>query len=128
MRNNHKDVSDENHPRWNHNREEVLITRKIRRFMYRSLNRLVCDKAGKHTEEIHGYTHKDLLKCLESKLLPRMSWQNYGEWHIDHVKPISAFVKEGITDPKIINALDNLQPLWAEDNLKKSNKIKRFLV
>ena len=49
-----------------------------------------------------------------------MSWDNYGEWHIDHKKPISAFHKD--TPPHIINSLCNLQPLWEIDNLKKSNK------
>ncbi|AVH85447.1 hypothetical protein Rostov1_00057 [Vibrio phage Rostov-1] len=51
-----------------------------------------------------------------------MSWDNWGEWHIDHIKPVAQFKREGITDPKIINALSNLQPLWAEENLKKSDK------
>ena len=51
-----------------------------------------------------------------------MSFANYGTWHIDHIKPIVQFAREGITDPKIINALSNLQPLWAEENLRKNAK------
>ena len=43
------------------------------------------------------------------------------KWHIDHIKPVSVFDKsEKIS---IINSLNNLQPLWVVDNLKKSNKI-----
>jgi hypothetical protein len=49
-----------------------------------------------------------------------MNWFNHGEWHIDHIRPISSFDLD--TDPSIVNALDNLQPLWAIDNMKKSNK------
>jgi hypothetical protein len=49
-----------------------------------------------------------------------MCWENYGEWHIDHIRPISSFDKND--DPKIINALSNLQPLWALENYIKSNK------
>ena len=50
-----------------------------------------------------------------------MSWENRNKWHIDHIIPVSSFDKsEKIS---IINSLDNLQPLWAEDNLKKYNKI-----
>lgn len=45
---------------------------------------------------------------------------NYGEWHIDHKKPLSKFDKTEKSN--IVNALSNLQPLWAIDNLKKSNK------
>jgi hypothetical protein len=50
-----------------------------------------------------------------------MSWDNHGEWHIDHIIPASKFDKtEKLC---IINSLLNLQPLWAVDNLKKSNKL-----
>jgi hypothetical protein len=49
-----------------------------------------------------------------------MSWENWDEWHIDHIIPISKFEKE--TDPKIVNSLSNLQPLWASDNIRKSNR------
>lgn len=51
-----------------------------------------------------------------------MNWSNRGEWHLDHKKPVSRFIKQGITDPSIINALSNLQPLWAHENLSKGNK------
>jgi hypothetical protein len=40
-----------------------------------------------------------------------MTWDNYGEWHIDHIKPVSSFDKD--TPQSIVNALSNLQPLWA---------------
>jgi hypothetical protein len=40
-----------------------------------------------------------------------MSWENYGEWHIDHIRPLSSF--EPDTPVSIVCALDNLQPLWA---------------
>lgn len=49
----------------------------------------------------------------------KMSWENYGEWHIDHIKPLSSFE---LTDRKqFLEACHytNLQPLWAEDNLSK---------
>jgi hypothetical protein len=39
-----------------------------------------------------------------------MSWNNYGEWHIDHIKMISTFDKNA--DTKIVNSLENLRPLW----------------
>jgi len=46
-----------------------------------------------------------------------MCWENYGDWHIDHIRPVASFDKN--TLPSIVNSLDNLQPLWKEDNLKK---------
>jgi len=49
-----------------------------------------------------------------------LSWDNHGEWHIDHIIPVSRFDES--VDIKIMNSLSNLQPLWAKDNLKKSNR------
>jgi hypothetical protein len=72
------------------------------------------------TFDILGYKTNDLKKRLECQFKDGMSWENYGEWHIDHKKPISKFDKK--TNLKIINSLCNLQPLWAKDNLSKGNK------
>ena len=66
-----------------------------------------------------GYTPVELRMHIESMFSPGMTWDNYGDWHIDHIKPVSAFLNEGETDPSIINSLSNLQPLWAYENLKK---------
>ena len=67
-----------------------------------------------------GYTAYELKTHLEKKFKNGMTWENYGSWHIDHIRPISSFDKT--EDPKIINALENLQPLWAFENYIKSNK------
>ena len=54
-----------------------------------------------------------------------MTWQNYGKWHIDHVIPKSLFNINGAKSKgfKKCWALENLQPLWADENLKKNNKL-----
>lgn len=55
---------------------------------------------------------------------PGMTWENYGtEWHVDHIVPCSYF---DLTDPeqqRICFNYRNLQPLWAKDNLEKSNSV-----
>lgn len=71
------------------------------------------------TDSELGYKETDLIRHIESKFLDGMTWDNYGEWHIDHIKPIKMFFDEGVTCIKTINALSNLQPLWAVDNLSK---------
>jgi len=62
------------------------------------------------------------METISSRFTPGMSWDNYGEWHIDHKIPVSHFVNKGEVRPHIINALCNLQPLWAEENLSKNDR------
>lgn len=60
-------------------------------------------------------------KYFESKFKPGMTWENMGVWHIDHILPISMATCE--EDVKRLNHYTNLQPLWAEDNIRKSDKL-----
>jgi len=90
-----------------------------RSVLYSTLKRLETSKQG-HTIEMLGYSSLDLKLHIEKQFLPGMSWDNHGEWHIDHILPVTSF-----TDTDNINevcALNNLQPLWAFDNMSKSNK------
>lgn len=79
-------------------------------------------KTHKRTVESLGYATDKLKARIEMNFKPGMNWNNYGEWEIDHKKPISIFMKQGITDPKLINALSNLQPMWKKDNRSKGNR------
>lgn len=82
-------------------------------------------KGGRSWKEILGYTSEELYNNIESKFLLGMAWDNMSEWHIDHIYPKSKFNYKDENDPefKICWSLDNLQPLWAIENLKKSNKL-----
>jgi len=94
----------------------IYAIRNILRGVLRRLNK------NKTTDTITllGYSSNELKTHLENLFKEGMSWENYGEWHIDHIKPISSFHPD--TDLKIINSLDNLQPLWASENLSKGSK------
>jgi hypothetical protein len=72
------------------------------------------------TIDMLKYSANDLRSHLELLFLDGMSWKNWGEWHIDHKIPVSKF--EPNTPIHIVNSLDNLQPLWAFDNLSKNNR------
>jgi len=83
------------------------------------------DKNGYHWENLVPYNLEDLKEHLENQFEDGMTWDNYGDWHIDHIIPKSHF---DFTDPEDEEfqecwALENLQPLWAEENLKKSDKL-----
>jgi hypothetical protein len=73
------------------------------------------------TFSLVGITPIELKIYIEQQFTKGMNWGNYGEWHIDHIIPISsAKTKEKLYE---LCHYKNLQPLWGEDNLKKSNKI-----
>lgn len=107
------------------------MQRKIGVTLRSRLSRLVKNKKS-HTFEYLGCSVYELLEYLEKKFYIRhdgekMSWKNYGRhgWHIDHIQPLSMFDLQDESQLKIACHYTNLQPLWAEDNLRKSNKIKR---
>lgn len=67
-----------------------------------------------------GCTQVELKAHLEKQFKPEMSWDNYGKWHIDHIIPLS-LAKTEIELHKLCN-YNNLQPLWAAENIKKGNR------
>jgi len=108
------------------NREEHLIkvkAAKKMRGMLGNLKRNLGIKKNTSTEKTLGYSFEDFRLRIESTFIGDMTWDNQGEWHIDHIVPIDWFVKNSILDPKKINALENLRAYNAKDNLNKSNKI-----
>lgn len=120
---------ENNRDRVNENRRLRLKTNsraKLSKSMRDMISRvMICTGKKKklRTSEILGYTPLQLRQHLESLFTDGMTWDNHGEWHIDHIVPVSWWVKNGVTDPSMINALINLQTLWAKDNLSKSDKI-----
>jgi len=115
---------DKNH-RWLKDRCEVqrkeLARKAAHSFIHKTLRRLNTRKADT-THALLGYTSRELYEHLERSFEPGMSWEDRGAWHIDHIKPIAQFVREGITDIRLINALSNLRPVWALENLRKHAK------
>ena len=82
------------------------------------------NKQNHHWEDLVKYTLNILKEHLEQQFQDGMSWNNYGEWHIDHIRPIASF---NITDYECDDfkecwSLSNLQPLWAIDNIRKGDK------
>ena len=76
-------------------------------------------KISKSTKLI-GCSYEILKEHIENMFEDGMTWENHGEWHIDHIIPLNDCVSEAEIN-KLCNYL-NLQPLWAEDNLKKGAK------
>ena len=66
--------------------------------------------------------HEAMRPWLEAQFLPGMTWDNHGEWHIDHIRPCASFDFSDPQQQKECSHYSNLQPLWAKDNLSKSDK------
>lgn len=94
------------------------ISNLVRLSFYRSCNGTYIK--SNRTEEILGCTINEFSVYLQSLFEKGMTLENYGKWHLDHIIPISsANSKEEIIR---LNHYTNLQPLWASDNIRKSNK------
>lgn len=80
---------------------------------------------GSRTLKLVGCTAMELRTYLEKKFLPGMTWGNRGRhgWHIDHIIPLAKFDLHDPVQRASAFHYTNLQPLWAEDNLRKSDKI-----
>jgi len=91
-----------------------------RRLLYRTLYYLGTDKEG-NTQDMLGYTPVQLKHRIESQFREGMTWETYGKWDIDHIRPLTSFDMNA--KPSEVNALSNLQPLWEEENIAKYNHI-----
>ena len=148
---NNKEEIKELSKKWKEdNREKVNDTRRIYsrnkrktdiRFRLRNnissciakrLRRRLLSKDNKSIIDFLPYTIDNLKKHLEKQfnngsgmVVRKMTWDNYGQWHIDHIKPDSLFNYKSVDDKEFQEcwALENLQPMWAEENIKKGNKI-----
>lgn len=97
---------------------------KLGKSMRCHLYRIIQGQKSMSTQELLGYTVEELKSYIESLWVEGMNWENWGkEWEIDHIYPLSKYLKEGETRPSIINSLKNLQPLSKIENRKKSNKL-----
>lgn len=111
---------------WNkekrNNDPEFAMLCVMRKFVARMMDRIK-KKRKEHdrTKDILGYTAKEFVEHIEPMFKPGMSWENHGEWHIDHIRPLASFDLFDDEQRKIANSLHNLQPLWAKKNLKKSD-------
>jgi hypothetical protein len=106
-----------------HNDPLYKLINNFRTAVYQVLKESNVQKNG-HYFEILKYTPDELIIHLEEKFTGEMSWDNYGIWHVDHIRPISSFNIQEIGDESFMEcwSLKNLQPLWGDENIRKSNK------
>jgi hypothetical protein len=115
-----------NPEKWKETRKRHRLNNVYYRYsnhLRRRLNRFV-----KHRDfsasSLVGCSNDEFKMHLEKQFLPGMTWDNYGVngWHIDHIIPLSS-ARHDVERLKELCHYTNLQPLWAEDNRRKSNKL-----
>jgi hypothetical protein len=115
--------SKENHYMWYQDREAFKNKYHFKQRCYK-LVKMSLNVTGRvknqRTHKLLGYTYKELQNHITNH--PDWNKLKTQKWHIDHIFPIIAFVNHDIFDLKIINALDNLRPMKAIDNMRKNAK------
>jgi len=123
----------------------VRIRTSMSVFLWKQLKQRGTGKKGHSSWDYLPYTIEELAAHLESRFEVGMTWENQGEWHIDHIRPQSQYKfkleehPEVIADPSITswdaienpmlhpdvarcNALSNLRPLWAKENVRRGDR------
>jgi hypothetical protein len=119
-------VSGSNASNWLMDRELFAINNKFRQrcrsMLHRVLKEINENKTTKTTVML-GYSFEQ----FKNRIMNHPNWEKVKnkDWSIDHIFPITAFIDYGIKDVKLINSLDNLQPMTKSNNCKKHNKYNR---
>lgn len=107
-------------------RQSVRRTQhKYPRLAYELRRAVVQNERYRLIEELCDYTVADLRMHLESRFTPGMTWEAFerGEIHLDHRIPVAAFDMRDETEIGMCWRLENIQPLWARDNIVKSDRL-----
>lgn len=96
---------------------------KLSRNLRRRLNHALKGnfKSGSAVQDL-GCSIEQLKSWLMYQFEPGMTWENYGEWHIDHVKPLSSFDLTNREQLLEVCNWHNLQPLWGPENIRKGDR------
>ena len=73
------------------------------------------------TQQLLGCTFEELQAHIAKQFKVGMSWENHGKWHIDHIRPLATARNQA--ELEALFHFSNLQPLWAEENIKKGSKL-----
>lgn len=117
----------------NPERQEEFIKYKIKTNTSRRIREILGQSKSQRCMEYVGCSLEELKNHIEEQFLEGMSWENYGEdinknrvnaWHIDHKIPCKAFNLSNENEVKACFHYRNLRPLWATDNIVKSDTYK----
>ena len=95
------------------------LTKSLRSRIYKAINGIT--KKSVTTESLLGCNFEQAKIHIESQFQSGMSWDNYGDWHIDHRLPCASFDLSNPDEQKVCFHYTNLQPLWATTEIARQN-------
>jgi len=104
-----------------HSDPDFNLLCRLRNRMGKAVKAAGLDKKCASSSELLGISPSGLKEWLEAQFTEGMTWENRSDWHVDHIIPCDAFDLTVETNQRICFWYKNLQPLWANDNLQKSN-------
>ena len=111
------------HSNWPEDRMHVNVWKRTDKVLQRAGARRTKDHDSYLL--VLGCTQEELVRHIESQFRPGMTWSNYGDWHVDHIRPCSSFDLTSLSEQSVCFHYTNLQPLWAADNLGKRDRYRR---
>ena len=101
---------------------------RMRRYLRNRMKEILRDRKSQFSMvKTLGCSIQDLRAHLQGKFTEGMTWDNYGKWHIDHIRPLASFDLKNPPEVKEAFHFTNLQPLWATDNLKKGKRYQEVI-
>lgn len=99
-----------------------LDTRLKDNYRRRYQKAIKCHPRIGKAHELLGCSLKTFKRHLESQFKDGMCWDNYGEWHIDHIKPLMNFDMSKKGQQRVAFNYKNTRPMWADENRKRRKK------
>jgi hypothetical protein len=104
-------------------RDSMFVFKEKLRACVRSSFRRIKNNKFSDTQKLLGCSWEEAKVYIESLFIEGMSWENHGNgpgtWNIDHVRPVCTFEEHEL---HLMNRIQNLQPLWWEENNQKAGK------
>lgn len=119
-----KAKSGENCYMYDPDREAVALRKRFRKTCGRMIRRFMNateQTKTRSTHELLGYTPMELQEHITSHPDYKTCTEQ-GDWHVDHIFPIQAFLDHKVFDLSLINHLTNLRPMPGKKNLSKADK------
>jgi hypothetical protein len=108
------------------NPDEKFIQKRIKENIARRMRFILRGtQKSQKTCELLGCSPEEFKSHLESTFTEGMTWDNYGEWHIDHIIPCAAFDQTDDTERMACWNRRNLRALWGQEKSDAYDQVEK---